>query len=44
VTQYSERELVLPALVLLDLSQVGLTTSDLIQELTLILKPDGHDG
>jgi hypothetical protein len=44
VTQYSERELVLPALVLLDLSQAGLTTSDLIQELTLILKPDGHDG
>jgi hypothetical protein len=44
VTQYSERELVLPALVLLDLSQAGLTTSDLIRELTTILRPDGHDG
>jgi hypothetical protein len=44
VTRYSEPELVLPALVLLDLRQAGLTTSDLIRELTIILKPDGHDG
>jgi hypothetical protein len=44
VTRYSERELLLPALVLLDLNQAGLTTSDLIRELTVILKPDGPDG
>lgn len=44
MTQYTERELVLPALALLDRSQAGLTTSDLIRELTIILKPDGADG
>jgi hypothetical protein len=43
VTQYTERELILPALALLDQSAEGLTTSDLIRELTVILKPDGHD-
>ncbi len=43
MTQYTERELVLPALALLDGSPAGLTTSDLIRELTLILKPDGQD-
>lgn len=44
MTQYTERELVLPALALLDLSPAGLTTSDLIRELTVILKPDGQDA
>jgi hypothetical protein len=44
MTQYSERELKLPALALLDASHAGLTTSDLIRELTIILKPDGRDG
>lgn len=44
MTQYSERELVLPALTLLDRSEAGLTTSDLIRELTYILKPDGSDA
>jgi len=44
VNQYSERELVLPALALLDDSEAGLTTSDLIRELTTVLKPDGPDG
>lgn len=44
MTQYSERELVLPALALLDRNQAGLTTSDLIRDLALILKPDGPDG
>ena len=43
MTQYSERELILPTLVLLDQAPEGLTTSDLIRELTIILKPDGHD-
>lgn len=43
MTQYTERELILPALALLDQSAEGLTTSDLIRELTVILKPDGHD-
>ena len=44
MTQYSERELVLPALALLDGSPAGLTTSDLIRELTVIMEPDGPDG
>ncbi len=44
MTQYSERELVLPALALLDRYEAGLTTSDLIRELATILKPDGPDG
>ena len=44
MTQYSERELVLPALTLLDRIPAGLTTSDLIRELTMILRPDGQDG
>jgi hypothetical protein len=44
VTQYSERELVLPTLALLDRYEAGLTTSDLIRELTAILRPDGPDG
>ncbi len=44
MTQYSERELILPALVLLDSSPAGLTTSDLIGELTVIMEPDGPDG
>jgi len=44
MTQYSERELVLPALALLDSSPAGLTTSDLIDELTVIMEPDGLDG
>jgi hypothetical protein len=44
LTQYSEPELVLPALALLDRSPAGLTTSDLIRELTMILKPDGLDA
>jgi hypothetical protein len=44
LTQYSEPELVLPALALLDRRRAGLTTSDLIRELTIILKPDGPDG
>jgi len=43
VTEYTERELILPALALLDQHSDGLTTSDLIRELTIILKPDGHD-
>lgn len=43
MTQYSERELVLPALALMDASPAGLTTTDLIRELTLIFKPDGRD-
>lgn len=43
MTQYSERELILPTLVLLDQAPEGLTTSDLIRELTVILQPDGHD-
>lgn len=44
MTQYSERELVLPALALLDASPAGLTTTDLIRELTTIFKPDGRDA
>ena len=44
MTRYSERELVVPTLALLDRSEAGLTTSDLIRELTIILKPDGPDG
>lgn len=44
MTQYSESELVLPALALLDASPDGLTTTDLIRELTLIFKPDGRDA
>jgi hypothetical protein len=44
MTQYSERELVLPALALLDASPDGLTTTDLIRELSLIFKPDGRDA
>ena len=44
VTQYSERELVLPTLALLDRYEAGLTTSDLIRELTTILNPDGQDA
>ena len=44
MTQYSEHELVLPALALLDRYEAGLTTSDLIRELTTILKPDGSDA
>ncbi len=43
MTQYSESELVLPTLALLDRYEAGLTTSDLIRELTTILGPDGHD-
>jgi hypothetical protein len=43
MTEYSERELILPTLVLLDQAVDGLTTSDLIRELTVILQPDGHD-
>ena len=43
MTQYSEPELILPALVLLVQNPAGLTTSDLIRDLTLILKPDGPD-
>ena len=43
MTHYTERELVLPTLALLNRSSEGLTTSDLIRELTIILKPDGHD-
>ena len=44
MTQYSEPELVLPALALLERSEPGLTTTDLIRELTLVLRPDGPDG
>jgi hypothetical protein len=44
MTEYSERELVLPALTLLEQNAAGLTTSDLIRELTTILRPDGHDA
>lgn len=44
MTQYSERELILPALALLDASPAGLTTTDLIRELTAIFKPDGRDA
>jgi hypothetical protein len=44
MTQYNERELLLPALALLDASEAGLTTSELIRELTVLLKPDGPDG
>ncbi len=43
MTTYSEHELVLPTLVLLDQRDAGLTTSDLIRELTAILRPEGHD-
>ncbi len=43
MTEYTERELILPALALLDQHAAGLTTSDLIRELTAILEPDGHD-
>lgn len=42
--QFSERELILPALTLLDRSEAGLTTSDLIRELTIILRPEGRDA
>lgn len=44
VTQYSEPELILPTLTLLDRYDSGLTTSDLIHELTSILNPDGQDA
>jgi len=44
MTEYTERELVLPTLALLDQNPAGLTTSDLIRELTRIMKPDGHDA
>lgn len=44
MTQYTERELILPALALLDQNLAGLTTSDLIRELTLIFRPDGRDA
>jgi hypothetical protein len=44
VTAYSERELVLPTLALLDQRESGLTTSDLIRELTVIMRPDGEDA
>src|SRR5689334_21968773 len=43
MTEYSERQLVLPALALLDASPAGLTTTDLIRELMVIFRPDGHD-
>jgi hypothetical protein len=43
MTTYSERELVLPTLALLDAHPDGLTTTDLIRELTVIFQPDGHD-
>ena len=42
--EYSERDLVLPALILLKQSKSGLTTSQLIQKLTALLKPDGRDA
>lgn len=44
MTQHSERQLVLPALALLDANPAGLTTTDLIRELTAIFKPDGRDA
>jgi hypothetical protein len=44
VTQYSERELVLPTLAFLDQAPAGLTTSDLIALLTEAMEPDGHDA
>lgn len=44
MTEYSEPELVLPALALLGDSPSGLTTSDLIRELTALLRPTGRDA
>lgn len=44
MTEYSERELVLPTLALLDRNGAGLTTTELIRELMGILRPDGHDS
>ena len=43
MTDYSERDLVLPALVLLEQSAAGLSTTDLIRGLADILRPDGPD-
>lgn len=43
MTEYSERDLALPTLQLLDRSPGGLTTTDPIVLLERELSPDGHD-
>lgn len=44
MSDYSERDLIVPVLELLDAQPGGLTTSDLIERLTELLEPDGHDA
>jgi hypothetical protein len=44
MTHYRESELWYPALALLERSSDGLPTSDLIEQMTAYLQPDGHDG
>jgi len=41
---YSEKELIIPTLKLLKIYRDGLSTSELIKELTNILKPTGKDA
>jgi hypothetical protein len=43
MSDYSERDLVLPALVLLEQQAAGLTTTQMINELVVVLNPDGAD-
>jgi hypothetical protein len=44
VSNYSEPELVVPTLELLAAHPGGLSTTDLIEKLTELFKPDGHDA